>query len=83
MLFSNLLAVANYIKRNHFLFADGFISDTLSVLGNMNAAIESDPAMIGATFEAWQDVTGYGELKTLITINKLPSGVWEVTERTA
>lgn len=86
MTFTNLPAMANYIKRNHYAFGGdsgcGWIGNTLSVLGRMNAAMNACKALVGMTFVAWQDVPGYGDLKTYITISKTDCGAWVLTEST-
>lgn len=80
MTFTTLPQMANFIKRTHCSFAGTFVSDTLTILGQMNADMIAFPAMVGATFEAMTDAC-HGELQTNITINKLPSGVWEYIEQ--
>ena len=80
MTFTTLPQLSNFIKSTHCEFAGTFISDTLTVLGQMNADMIAFPAMTGATFEAMTDPS-HGELHTNITINKLPSGAWEYIER--
>ena len=79
MLFTHLPQLANFIKRTHSRFAILKADKCLTVLGKMNAAMQSDRAMCGATFRAVTDCE-HGSLNTLITINRLPSGAWEYTE---
>lgn len=82
MLFSNLPQAAGYIRKHHYLFAGRFASETLSVLGDMNAQIMKS-AMTGATFVAWQFIPEtFEHLKTHITVEKTGKG-WSVTERIA
>lgn len=88
MIFSTLTHVAHYIRRHHCIFADQFCSQgriandgVLDELGKMNAHMMQEPAMNGATFEAWQCVPQYGKLKTHITVEKSECG-WMVKEST-
>lgn len=80
MIFTHLPAVARFIRRTHNSFAGLPVSETLAVLGSMNASMIGFPSMTGSTFEA---MTGkeYGSLQTTIEINKVPSGGWEYIER--
>lgn len=79
MLFTTLPQVALHISNTHMEFAGTPWKDkVLPILGSMNAQINKT-AMVGATFEAVTDIE-HGELQTLITIEKLNSGLWEVTE---
>lgn len=80
MTFTHLPAVANFIRRTHASFAGLPVSETLTILGEVNANMIAFPAMVGASFEAVTD-TDHGSLKTVIEINKLPSGGWEYIER--
>ena len=87
MVFTHLPPLAHYIQRHHYSFGGdqgfGYVSDVLDVLGRMHAAMMEHPALVGATFLAWQDAPGFGDLRTEITISHLPDGSWLYEEHVA
>ena len=80
MYFSNLVSMSNYIKRTHCSFADGFISDTLDVLGKLNDFLSKEKAAHSLIFNAMTD-SCHGELNTEIEIGRLESGIWFLNEK--
>lgn len=79
MTYTTISAVASHISRTHSAFAEMDINKMSAILDKFAAAISSDKALVGATWKA-RTLPEYGDLNTLITINKLPNG-WECVEQ--
>ena len=84
MTFTHLPAVASFINRHHCAFGalECGTDETLRILGDLNHSIQTSPAVVGATYKAWQYNQDCGILKTFITVEKDPAGFWTVTEKT-
>lgn len=80
--FTNLPAMARYIRRTHCLFGLCPVSMALTVLGNANAAMTANKAITGVTFEALQHLPDYGYLRTYCTIGRDKRGAWYLSEST-
>lgn len=77
MKFTTLIQLRNYITKHHYLFAGvPWQDEWLNILSTTLKAT----AVAGATFEAWQDVPDYGDLKTYIAIKKHPDGYYIYNE---
>lgn len=79
MTYNTISAIADHIRNTHNTFADMDISAMPAILDRFAAAFDSNTAMVGATWKA-TTLPEYGDLNTLITINKLPDR-WECVER--
>lgn len=82
MTFTHLPKIASFIRKHHILFAGYPVEQALSVLGRLNASINSS-AVIGATFTAYQNIEGCGLLKSEIYIGRSDKGYWIYEEKAA
>ncbi len=79
MTFATISAIADRIALHHSSFAEMSLDHMPELLNKFAAAFTKDTAMVGATWRA-HTLPEYGDLNTLITINKLDNG-WELVEQ--
>lgn len=85
MTFTHLPAMARFIARNHSLFGLCPASMALDVLGQINAAITANKAVMAVTVPAlvrYEDGDCNGYLETYCTIGRDNRGAWYIKEST-
>lgn len=80
--FTNLPAMARYIRRTHCLFGLYPAEYALHVLGDANASMAANKAVCAVTFEALQRIPDFGYLRTYCTIGRDKRGAWYLSEST-
>ena len=84
--FSTLINMYHYLTGNNpsrYVFGDTPWQDEWKdILVNLKHDIETVPAMVGATYQSVIDIPDYGEVNTMVEINRI-NGIWTLTERIA
>lgn len=82
--FNTLISMYHYLTDggpSRYLFGGNPWQDEWKdALIGLKEAMDESPMIVGATFESLIDIPDYGELETLVEINRI-NGVWELTER--